>query len=236
MAMVNTRHLSIVILGIVVPLVMSAQPRLQVQSLVDWGAVTPRGSLTKQQTVQYRVPIKNIGDKTLVITSVRPQCGCTTAPLERDTLKPGEETGMNITLTLPAGSGVIDKYVTVYANDSVGAHVVKLRAEVQRPLQLSSSFLGFNQGRVGEPTRSKISLTSFVDEPVTLTLQPQTPGLKVVGPTTVVAQKSVPVPIEVEYTPQKSGVFNVQMKIATTLTDYDTIELTGYGVADAPKK
>ncbi|MFN4908057.1 MAG: DUF1573 domain-containing protein, partial [Bacteroidota bacterium] len=108
---------------IISSVVISAQPRLQMQSLVDWGVVTPRGSLTKQQTVQYRVPIKNIGNKTLVITSVRPQCGCTTAPLERDTLKPGEETGMNITLTLPAGSGVIDKYVTVYANDSVGAHV-----------------------------------------------------------------------------------------------------------------
>jgi len=221
---------------IISSVVISAQPRLQMQSVVDWGMVTPRGSLTKQQTVQYRVPIRNTGDKTLVITSVRPQCGCTTAPLERDTLKPGEETGMNITLTLPAGSGVIDKYVTVYSNDSAGTHVVKLRAEVQRPLQLSSSFLGFNQGRVGEPTRSKISLTSFVDEPVTLTLQPLTPGLKVIGPASVVAQKNVPVPIEVEFTPVKTGVFNVQMKITTTLADYDTIELTGYGIADAAKK
>lgn len=221
---------------IISSVVISAQPRLQMQSLVDWGVVTPRGSLTKQQTVQYRVPIKNIGNKTLVITSVRPQCGCTTAPLERDTLKPDEETAMNITLTLPAGSGVIDKYVTVYSNDSAGAHVLKLRAQVQRPLQLSSSFLGFNQGRVGEATRSKISLTSFVDEPVTLTLLPVTSGLRVVGPASIVAHKDVPVPIEVEFTPDKTGVFNVQMKIATTLTDYDTIELTGYGVADAPKK
>ncbi|HBB25564.1 MAG TPA: hypothetical protein DCZ59_04800 [Bacteroidetes bacterium] len=221
---------------IISSVVISAQPRLQMQSLVDWGVVTPRGSLTKQQTVQYRVPIKNIGNKTLVITSVRPQCGCTTAPLERDTLKPDEETAMNITLTLPAGSGVIDKYVTVYSNDSAGTHVLKLRAQVQRPLQLSSSFLGFNQGRVGEPTRSKISLTSFVDEPVTLTLLPVTSGLRVVGPASIVAQKDVPVPIEVEFTPEKTGVFNVQMKITTTLADYDTIELTGYGIADAPKK
>lgn len=221
---------------IISSLVISAQPRLQMQSLVDWGVVTPRGSLTKQQSVQYRVPIKNIGDKTLVITSVRPQCGCTTAPLERDTLRPGQETGMNITLTLPAGSGVIDKYVTVYSNDSAGAHVVKLRAEVQRPLQLSSSFLGFNQGRVGEPTRSKISLTSFVDEPVTLTLQPQTSGLTVIGPANIAARKDIPVPIEVEYVPTKTGVFNVSLKITTSLVDYETIDVTGFGIADAPKK
>ncbi len=236
MTMVITGRLYVLIFCFALPIVASAQPRLHVQSLVDWGAVTPRGSLTKQQSVKYRVPLKNIGNKTLVISSVRPQCGCTTAPLERDTLQPGEETGMNITLTLPAGSGVIDKYVTIYANDSAGAHVVKLRAEVQRPLQLSSSFLGFNQGRVGEPTRSKITLTSFLDEPVTLTLQPRTAGLTVIGPVSVVAHKDVPVPIEVEYTPTRTGVFNVEMKIATTLADYDTIELTGYGIADAPKK
>jgi putative ubiquitin-RnfH superfamily antitoxin RatB of RatAB toxin-antitoxin module len=234
--MVNRRILTCLFLVMISSLIGVAQPRLLMQSVVDWGMVTPRGSLTKQQTVQYRVPIKNVGDKTLVITSVRPQCGCTTAPLERDTLMPGEETGMNITLTLPAGSGVIDKYVTVYSNDSAGAHVVKLRAEVQRPLQLSSSFLGFNQGRVGEPTRSKISLTSFVDDPVTLTLQPLTSGLTVIGPASVVAQKNVPMPIEVEFTPVKAGVFNVQMKITTTLADYDTIEITGYGIADAAKK
>lgn len=236
MTMVNTRTFLIVALGVALPLMMCAQPRLKMQSLVDWGVVVPRGSLTKQESVKYRVPIKNTGNKTLVISSVRPQCGCTTAPLERDTLRPGEETGMNITLTLPAGSGVIDKYVTVFSNDSAGSHVVKLRAEVQRPLQLSSSFLGFNQGYVGEPTRSKIKLTTQVDEDVTITIEPVTPGLSVVGPSRLTARKGVAVPIEVEYVPKAFGAFNVALKLKTTLKDYEVIDITGYGIADSPKK
>lgn len=234
--MFNTRLLLLFLLGIWMPSICSAQPRLQVQSLVDWGVVTPRGSLTKQQSVSYRVPIRNVGTEALIISSVRPQCGCTTAPLERDTILPGEETAMNITLTLPAGSGVVDKYVTLFANDSAGSHVVKLRAEVQRPLQLSSSFLGFNQGRVGEPTRSKISLTSYVDEPVTLTVEPITSGLIVVGPASLTASKGAAVPIEVEYVPEKTGTFTVQLRVRTSLPDYDTIEITGYGIADPAKK
>lgn len=234
--MVNTRIFLVVALGFALPLMMYAQPRLQMQSLVDWGVVVPRGSLTKQDSVKYRVPIKNVGNKTLVITSVRPQCGCTSAPLERDTLKPGEATAMNITLTLPAGSGVVDKYVTVYSNDSAGAHVLKLRAEVSRPLQLSSSFLGFNQGYVGEPTHSKIKLTSQVDEDVTITIEPVTAGLTVVGPATLKARKGVALPIEVEYVPTKSGAFNVALKVKTSLKDYEVIELTGYGIADSPRK
>lgn len=234
--MVNTRIFLVVALGFALPMMMYAQPRLQMQSLVDWGVVVPRGSLTKQDSVKYRVPIKNIGNKTLVISSVRPQCGCTSAPLERDTLKPGEATAMNITLTLPAGSGVVDKYVTVYSNDSAGAHVLKLRAEVSRPLQLSSSFLGFNQGYVGEPTRSKIKLTTQVDEDVMITIEPATPGLTVVGPSTLTARKGIAVPIEVEYVPKAFGAFNVALKIKTTLKDYEVIDVTGYGIADAPKR
>lgn len=143
---------------------------------------------------------------------------------------------MNITLTLPAGSGVVDKYVTVYSNDSAGAHVLKLRAEVSRPLQLSSSFLGFNQGYVGEPTRSKIKLTSQVDEDVTITIEPVTAGVTVVGPATLTARKGVALPIEVEYVPTKSGAFNVALKVKTSLKDYEVIELTGYGIADSPRR
>lgn len=143
---------------------------------------------------------------------------------------------MNLTLTLPAGSGVVDKYVTLFANDSAGSHVVKLRAEVQRPLQLSSSFLGFNQGRVGEPTRSKIALTSFVDEPVTLAVEPITAGLTVVGTASLTATKGVAVPIEVEFVPSNAGTFTVQLRVKTSLADYETIEITGYGIADPAKK
>ncbi|MBU3700185.1 MAG: DUF1573 domain-containing protein [Candidatus Kapabacteria bacterium] len=235
MAMVNIRNLRTVLLYLA-PMVMFAQPRLQMQSVVDWGMVTPSGSLTKQQSVSYRVPLKNIGDKTLVVSSVRPQCGCTSAPLERDTLQPGEETSMNITLTLPAGSGVIDKYVTVFCNDSAKSHVLKLRAEVQRPLQLSSSFLGFNQGMVGQPTRSKIELISNIDDEVRITVEPKTQGLTVVGPSVLTLRKGLALPIEVEYVPAKAGTFKVELLLRTSLPDYETIDVSGFGMADPSVK
>ncbi|MEY3386159.1 MAG: hypothetical protein RIR53_970 [Bacteroidota bacterium] len=235
MAMVNIRNLWTAWL-VLLPMVMVAQPRLQMQSVVDWGIVTPRGSLTKQQSVSYRVPLKNVGDSTLIVSSVRPQCGCTSAPLERDTLQPGEETSMNITLTLPAGSGVVDKYVTVFCNDSAKSHVLKLRAEVQRPLQLSSSFLGFNQGRVGEGTRSKIEVISNVEDEVRITLEPKSQGLTVVGPSVLVLTKGRATPIEVEYVPTKAGTFKVELLLRTSLPDYETIDINGFGVADPRAK
>jgi hypothetical protein len=235
MAMVNIRNLWTAWL-VLLPMVMVAQPRLQMQSVVDWGIVTSRGSLTKQQSVSYRVPLKNVGDSTLIVSSVRPQCGCTSAPLERDTLQPGEETSMNITLTLPAGSGVVDKYVTVFCNDSAKSHVLKLRAEVQRPLQLSSSFLGFNQGRVGEGTRSKIEVISNVEDEVRITLEPKSQGLTVVGPSVLVLTKGRATPIEVEYVPTKAGTFKVELLLRTSLPDYETIDINGFGVADPRAK
>jgi hypothetical protein len=220
------------LLGVVVT---SAQPKLQLQAEYDWGSVTPEGPVTNVQSVKARIPIKNIGNKLLVITNVRPQCGCTTAPIEKDSLQPGEETAMNVTLNLPAGSGKISKYVTVFANDSAGSHVLQLRAEIQRPIQLSSSFLGFNAGIAGQPTRATVSINTFVDRPVTIRPVPLTDGLLVVSAATMTSEKGKPVTVEVEYVPTKKGPFTVQIKLETSLENYETIELTGYGAAAEAK-
>ncbi|MBL0323535.1 MAG: DUF1573 domain-containing protein [Ignavibacteria bacterium] len=109
-----------------------AQPKLGMQNEVDWGTVTPSGPLTETQSVKYRVPVKNVGDSTLIISNVRVQCGCNTAPIEDDTLLPGEETSINITPNLPTGSGELSKYATVFSNDPFwGAHVLRLKVLVQ---------------------------------------------------------------------------------------------------------
>lgn len=233
--MTKTRALMFISFLSLTAVVTQAQPRLQMQKEQDWGSVTPEGAITNVQSVKARIPIKNIGDKQLVITSVRPQCGCTTAPIEKDTLQPGEETAMNVTLNLPSGSGKISKYVTVFANDSVGSHVLQLRAEIQRPIQLSSSFLGFNAGVAGQPTRATVTVNTFVDRPVTIRPVPLTDGLRVVSAATMTSEKGRPVTVEVEYVPTKKGPFTVQLKLETSLENYETLELTGYGAAAEAK-
>lgn len=233
--MTKTRALLFISFFCVLALSVSAQPKLQMQTEHNWGSVTPEGPITSVQSVKIRIPLKNIGDKPLVVTSVRPQCGCTTAPVEKDTLQPNEETSMNVTLSLPAGSGKISKYVTVFTNDSAGSHVLQLRAEIQRPIQLSSSFLGFNAGTAGQPTKASVTITTFVDRPVSIRPVPLTDGLRVVSAASAISEKGNPITLEVEYIPTKKGAFTVKLKLETSLENYETIELTGYGSAAEAK-
>jgi len=233
--MTKTRALLLISFFSLLATASLAQPLLQMQKEQDWGSITPEGPITNVQSVKARIPLKNLGDQVLIIKDVRPQCGCTTAPIEKDTLQPGEETAMNVTLNLPAGSGKISKYVTVFANDSTGSHVLQLRTEIQRPIQLSSSFLGFNAGVAGQPTRATVTVNSFVDRPVTIRPVPLTDGLRVVSDATMTSEKGKPATVEFEYVPTKKGSFTVQLKLETSLENYETIELTGYGAAAEAK-
>lgn len=214
---------------------ISAQPKLAMQNGVDWGTVVPTGALTTTQSVTSRVAIKNGGDSVLIVSSVRPQCGCTTAPIEKDTLLPGETTYMNITLNLPSGSGEISKYVTIFSNDPHGAHVLKLRAEVVRALQLSSSFLAFNNGHVGLPTHAELSITSNVDTAVVINASAVTKGLRVTSPLPTTVVKGQTVKLTFEYIPRTAGAFQIEALITTSYVGYERIEINGYGSADQAK-
>ena len=126
-----------------------AQPSIQVQDSVDWGVVVPDAPPGEPAKVRAAVTVRNVGTNVLAITEVRPGCGCTTAPIEKDSLGPNEETVINVTLNLPLANGPIKKSVTISSNDP--EHPTKalyLVADVQRPLQMSSSFIPFNKGAV----------------------------------------------------------------------------------------
>ena len=205
------------------------QPKLEMQDEVDWGSVTPLGPRTETQSVTSRVEVKNTGDSVLVISNVRVQCGCTSAPLERDTLAPGEASAINITLNLPAGTGLFSKYVTVFSNDPLGARVLRLKVDVQRPIQLASSFLAFDRVKVGEPTRAIVRLTLFADTTATINALSPSEGLLVVTALPIVLTKGKSADIEFQYVPTKPGSFHVTATLTTTILGYERIELSGYG-------
>ncbi len=210
---------------------LHAQPRLTMQNEMDWGTVVPMGPLTSKQRVSAKIPVRNTGDSVLVISSVRVQCGCTSAPLADTILDPGEETVMDLTLDLPKGSGLLQKYVTVSSNDPAGSHVLRLKVNVERPLQLGSSFLAFDRGTVGKPVRAVMSVTLNADTTVAVSIRPVSAYLTVTTPQPVTLTKGKTAEIELLYTPQAAGMFQVQAVLSASLPGYEAVELSGYGTA-----
>lgn len=215
---------------------MHAQPRLVMDNEVAWGTVIPPSPNKEDQKIHRTLTLTNAGDSTLEIGEVRVQCGCTSAPLDKKMLAPGEQTSMHITLSLPAGSGKLSKYVTVFSNDPSGAHVLRLSVDVLRPIQLESGFLAFNRSDVGTPSAAEVELAVNADSIVTLSVDSPTPGVRITTPMPIKVSKGERAKIGFEFTPTAPGPFNVSATIRTSLKGYETIELSGYGVATSQRK
>jgi len=84
----------------------------------DWGYM-PKGI-----KVSHIYKIQNVGEDTLRIASVKPSCGCTSAPLKKNNLAPGEATDLEVSFDAKNMMGKVSKSVTVSSNDPTSPSLV----------------------------------------------------------------------------------------------------------------
>lgn len=221
------------LLMIVVACSLEAQPQLELQDTVNWGKIVPEVVLGEPSQVTSDVKLKNSGTAMLHIRKVETSCGCTSAPLDKDSLAPGEETMMRITLNLPHANGPLAKTVTVLSDDpKAPSQVLHLLADVQRPFQLSSSFIPFNKGKVGDAIEGVVTFTSNGKVPVTVTCKSTSSGLVILTPMPLVIQPGTSADLKVTFTSKTPGAFSAQVYVKTDMKGYETFDLMGYGMVD----
>ncbi|MBC8146322.1 MAG: DUF1573 domain-containing protein, partial [bacterium] len=96
--------------GAVVP---GGKPKIEIVGgeTVDRGDVPPG-------VLKQLVKITNTGTDTLKITEVKPSCGCTTAPLDKNVLLPGDTASVMVSVDVAHSSGPVSKNMTSNSNDS----------------------------------------------------------------------------------------------------------------------
>ncbi|MGF7232251.1 DUF1573 domain-containing protein [Arachidicoccus sp.] len=83
------------------------------------------GSVKYGENVAISYTFKNIGQKPLYITSVRPTCGCTIADYTKDAVLPGQEGTVKATFDSKHGApGSIRKSIVVSSNTTNDANYV----------------------------------------------------------------------------------------------------------------
>ncbi|MFM7339494.1 MAG: DUF1573 domain-containing protein, partial [Bacteroidota bacterium] len=144
-----------------------AQPKLTIigGDTHDWGKVKP-----KDDPLKATIKIKNEGNELLKISDVRPGCGCTTAPLDKKELNPGEIASMDVTLKLGATSGMMTKSITINSNDPQSAtKVLYLKADVVRPIQiLPTQYFSFGEMTVGTKSEAKLIIKNTSTQDIVL--------------------------------------------------------------------
>lgn len=212
-----------------------AQPKLEIKggTTKDWGKVSPKDSPLK--TV---LELKNIGKDVLLISKVKPSCGCTTAPLKKNELQPGESTKVDVTFNVGSNNGPVQKTINIETNDPNSSHIsYLLKAEVIRPLIfLPSSYMTFNTMQVGMEGSAKVTVKNASKENISLmdvTTDP--PDMKVNMKGKKVLKPNEEYEIEVKVTPVKAGPMNTKLSFKTSTPDMPTVEIYGYGrVAESP--
>lgn len=117
-------------------------PQLQFAKLVhDFGPIDDASAL------ECEFPFQNTGDAELVISGVKPSCGCTTTELDRDRFAPGESFAIDVEWA-PKGFGKQSKTINVRSNDPANPYIqLTIKADIEPLVRLAPPRADFGDVR-----------------------------------------------------------------------------------------
>lgn len=220
----------IIIAFLITSINIFAQPKIQVVegNTVDWGEVSH-----KDNPLSREITIKNIGNEILKIREVKPSCGCTTAPLEKDELGPGEETVLPIKLKISGNAGSVTKTIRVSSNDPSNEKLmIKLHADVVRALVVEPTFIGFKDLQVGYESEGQVTIKNTSDEEISLwDFQARPENIKIHAEDKISIAPGEEFVLKVTVNPEGKGRFSSKITMKTSHSDFSELTIFGYGSA-----
>jgi len=168
-------------------------------SLTDGAAqVKEFGKMRQGEVGTYAFPFVSDGEEPLVITGVKPSCGCTKAEVmlvdesgakkvytKGDPIPVGQKFVLETEINTEGRQGNFSPTVSVFANDARGAFNVRLSAEVEPVLKVTpSSTVYFGRITTADTVEQTVTVTTSGGEPFVLSL----------------GQDTVQEPLRLEYT------------------------------------
>lgn len=156
------------------------------------------GKMRQGEVGTYAFPFVSDGEEPLVITGVKPSCGCTKAEVmlvdesgakklytKGDPIPVGQKFVLETEINTEGRQGNFSPTVSIFANDARGAFNVRLSAEVEPVLKVTpSSTVYFGRITTADTAEQTVTVTSSGGEPFKLSL----------------GQDAVQEPLRLEYT------------------------------------
>ena len=122
-----------ILITLSLPLIAAQTPKLEVEkSVIDLGPIEPRKSY------EFKIKIKNIGDKPLNIKNIKPDCGCTMIENTINEIMPGKETVIEGKYTSSSHPGKVDKKIRIYSNDpNKDVTIIAIQADITALFQIN---------------------------------------------------------------------------------------------------
>lgn len=210
-----------------------AQPKLEIigGDTYDWGK-----SKSTQIKLQTTIVLKNIGNKPLKIYSVNATCGCTTAPISKNEINPGDTAGIDVTLSISTYSGDVKKNIELKTNDPENPNkIIWLKTHVIKPVSLFPQYMNFANMVIGKETLTKVVITNSTDEPIKIkSVYTYPDGLKINLKEGGIIPPNSDFVLEAKITPQITGRFQANVKLETTHPDVPLLLINGIGSVVEP--
>jgi hypothetical protein len=131
-----------------------AEPRIVCdQPTFDFGA------RDASEVVEHTFTLKNSGTADLVISAIRPACGCTAANLTRQTIPPGESAELSTRLTLAGRSGELHKSILIESNDQANpALQLALVGKTATDFEIQPSLLVLRKDSPSKPATGSVQI------------------------------------------------------------------------------
>jgi hypothetical protein len=143
----------------------SAAPRLTCkQPTFDFG------TRDTSEVVDHTFVLENSGTSDLVITAIRPACGCTAADLTRQTIPPGESAELSTRLTLAGRPGDLHKTILVESNDPANpALQLALAGKAAADFEIQPSILVLRKDSPSKPASGFVQIRATDGSPFEIT-------------------------------------------------------------------
>ncbi len=137
------------------------------------------GSIPKESVVKHDFVFKNTGSDTLVITRVKPTCGCTTAPLSSDKIAPGETAEISASLNTKKLHGTVKKSILIDSNDPIRPYLkISFKARINDTLatiQSSPHVADFKIFKGSDKAKFTLNIINRGSDPVDLIILDKPP-------------------------------------------------------------
>lgn len=162
----NMRKVILIFAAMLITYNLSAQPKFEFvgANQKDWGKV-----LQDNGPLKTKIQIKNTGNKLLEIYGVKPGCGCTTAPIDKKLIDPGDIATVSVELKITKDNGPITKGIEFTTNDPKNDRIdYLLKANVKVPIEVFPEFMNLGAIQLNQEMSGKVVLSNHTGDAITI--------------------------------------------------------------------
>lgn len=203
------------------------QPQILIEGndVYDWGKVNPKG-----KPLTAKVKIYNKGNEVLIISEVKPGCGCTTAPLDKNNIEPNGFATLSITLNIN-NDGPVTKSIRISSNDpKTPTKNLLLKADIFKPISVFPKYLNFGDLVIAKETIANIQIKNNTNKIITIKDIIKDPTVLVLNiKKNDKINANATLNLLVKYTPDKKANLNGKLVLKTDNKEMDNIEISIFG-------